>query len=156
MSHSRELRDFVAGWETLALVAYPATEEERKRNIWTIGYGHTKGVKEGDTCTREQAEAWLDEDLEAHGAELRGFMTRTPTQQQYDALLSLGFNVGITGKDKLGPSGTMRLFNEGKDQECADRMLLWNKQGGVVLRGLIHRRAAEHAIYVQADYTGRP
>lgn len=154
--HSPELRDFVAGWEDLRLVAYAATERERARGIWTIGYGCTEGVQEGDRCTREMAEAWLDGALEVRGQQLVRWMSREPTQQQFDALLALGYNVGIDGAQGLGPSRTLALFNEGLDQRCADRFLLWNKQDGVVMRGLTKRRMAERSIYLGGYYGGRP
>ena len=47
--------DLIKSYEKLRLVAYAATEEERKQGIWTIGWGHTRGVKQGDTCTEAEA-----------------------------------------------------------------------------------------------------
>src|SRR6185295_10718969 len=67
--HSREGRNtlkigergmaLIKSHETLQLTAYRPTKDD----VWTIGYGHTKGVTEGITCTEQQAEAWLLEDL---------------------------------------------------------------------------------------------
>jgi lysozyme len=151
-----ELVEFLKGWEKFRAVAYPATEDERKRGIWTYGFGHTRGVKQGDTCTEEQATRLLVDRLVVVEDELREFVKRTPSPRQWDALVSLGDNCGVKGENKVGPSGLVRLFNQERDQECADRFLLWNKQSGVVVNGLSKRRAAERAIYLQGDYSIRP
>lgn len=152
MIYSDELVDFVKGWEFLSLIAYPDGA-----GVWTIGWGHTRHVKQGDTCDRAMATAYLLNDLIAVEKELAGFITRTGyQQQQYDALCTLGFNVGVTGPHKVGESFTMWLFNAGRDTECADRFLRWNMSGGVPVRGLSRRRAAERDIYLHGDYSGRP
>lgn len=151
MIHSDALREFIPGWEAVRLKAY-----RDGGGVPSIGIGHTRGVKMGDTCTREQALWWLKSDLVSVEEELAEFMHRAPTQQQFDALVSIGFNCGVKGKDKIGESGLMARFNAGLDQECADRFLLWNKDNGVVIDGLTKRRRAERAIYLVGDYSGRP
>jgi lysozyme len=75
-------------WESCKLKAYlcPA-------GVWTIGYGHTQGVKEGDTCTQEEAESFLRFDLGYY----EGFVNvhfKNVSQNQYDALVSLCYNIG--------------------------------------------------------------
>jgi lysozyme len=62
--------------------------------VWSIGYGHTKGVKQGDTCTVEQANKWLAEDL-AQVERVIPILLPTISQNQFDALASFAFNVGI-------------------------------------------------------------
>lgn len=148
MTHTEELTEFVQAWEGLRLRAY-----RDGGGVPTIGWGHTAFVEMGDTCTREEAKRWLDEDLAAHGEELQSFMTREPTQNQYDAFLSLAFNCGAV---QVGGSGTMRRFNAGEDQACADRFLLWINDNGKPVPGLKARRAAEHAMYLYGSYGGRP
>lgn len=148
MTPSLALRAFIVGWEAMRLTAY-----DDGRGVWTIGVGHTEDVAQGDTCTEEQALAWLEEDLTSHGDKLLRYMTRTPAQQQFDALLSLAFNVGVR---VVGESGTLARFNAGLDQECADRFLLWDKVAGKVWPGLTKRRAAERLMYLDGDYSGRP
>lgn len=151
MIHTPALLDFVAAWEGLRLNAYLDGG-----GVPTIGYGHTRGVHPGDTCDEEQALRWLKSELVTCESELADYMHRQPTQQQFDAFVAIGYNCGIVGKDKIGESGLMARFNAKLDQECADRFLLWNRDGGVVIPGLSHRRAAERAIYLFNDYAGRP
>lgn len=155
MTHSPELRAFVAGWEDPPggppLVAY-----DDGGGVMTIGHGHTRGVRLGDTCTTIQADAWLDDELAVAGNELARYVKRQATQQQWDALVSLGYNCGVVGKDRIGESGLMALFNVRRDQECADRFLMWNRDAGVVNAGLSRRRAAERAMYLFGNYEGRP
>lgn len=148
MTPSLALRAFIVGWEAMRLAAY-----DDGRGVWTIGIGHTEDVQPGDTCTKDQALAWLEEDLTSRGDQLLRYMTRTPAQQQFDALLSLAFNAGVR---VVGESGTLARFNAGLDQECADRFLLWDKVAGKVWPGLTKRRAAERLMYLDGDYSGRP
>lgn len=148
MIPSPEIVDFVAAWEGFRANAYLDAV-----GIWTIGYGQTRGVREGDTVTREEARADLEETLTRDGQVLQAFMTREPSQQQFDALLSLAYNCGV---QRIGESGVMFRFNNGWDRDCADRILWWDKAGGRVLSGLHKRREAERAIYLDGDYSGRP
>lgn len=117
--------------------------------VWTIGYGHTAGVKAGDSCTREQAAKWLKEDLKpiedflnASGVEL--------TQQQFDALASFAFNVGIA---TLGASTLWRKVKaDPQDATIPQEFKKWVYADGGILKGLVRRRAREAAIYENGDY----
>lgn len=148
-----DLQKFVEGWESCRLVAYL---DSGRPPVPTIGWGHTRGVYIGDTCTQTQADEWLRDELDRHACELSVYLTRTPTTQQFDALLSLGYNAGIAPPHGIGQAGIVQLFNTGMLHECADRFLAWNKDGGVVVNGLTKRRHAERAIFVSGDYSGRP
>lgn len=119
--------------------------------VWTIGYGFTRGVKPGDTITREQAETRLRDEL---GVYERGVIQAThgrATQTQFDALVSFAFNVGVAGMSK---STVIKRHNEGNYQAAARAFGLWNKAGGRVLSGLTRRRAAESALYL-TPYPGQ-
>ena len=148
VTHSPELRDFVAAWESLRTHAY-----QDVAGVWTIGYGRTQDVQPGDTCTQDQAAEWLDETLTDFGKQLQRYMTREPSQQQYDALASAAFNCGVAA---IGDSGRMARFNARLDMECADRFLMWSLVNGKQVRGLLRRREAERAMYLYGDYSGRP
>lgn len=135
--------------EGLALKAYlcPA-------NVWTIGYGHTKGVKQGDTCTIEQARAWLMEDcVEAEKAVHR--LVKVPlNQNQFDALVSFCFNVGAdedadTIAEGLGDSTLLRKLNSGDYVGCAGEFPKWVNAKGRVLPGLVTRRKAEQTLFTK-------
>lgn len=148
MTPSPALVDFVGAWEGFRSTAYQDIV-----GVWTIGFGQTKGVQAGDTITLEAALADLNQTLYDTGRILRAYMKREPSQQQFDGLLSLAYNCGV---DRIATSGVMDRFNGGNDEGCADRMLWWNKAGGRVVAGLARRREAERAIYLSADYSGRP
>ena len=81
--------------EGLYLVAYLDS-----RNVPTIGYGRIeyddgRKVQLGDTCTAEQAEQWLQEDIEHDGAHYVRAWAKSPlTQNQFDALTDFTFNRG--------------------------------------------------------------
>jgi lysozyme len=143
-----DLVAFVAAWEGFREKAYQDIV-----GVWTIGYGFTQGVQEGDRVTRADANFRLEAELGATEIRLRPFMRRIPSKQQADALISLAYNCGVAA---IGKSGLMTRFNDGDDEECAKRFLLWSKAGGRTVAGLYHRRAAEMAIYTQGDYSGRP
>lgn len=80
--------DFIAQWEGCKLSAYRCSV-----GVWTLGYGHTKGVHEGDTCTAEQAKARLIEDIQAHVNQLAHYINVPVSQNEFIALTSLAFNV---------------------------------------------------------------
>ncbi|NJK97351.1 MAG: lysozyme [Bacteroidales bacterium] len=61
--------------------------------VWTIGWGHTKGVKPRDICTQEQADKWLEEDLIEFERIISIWFPRL-NQHQFDAMVSLCFNIG--------------------------------------------------------------
>ena len=60
---------------------------------WTIGYGHTSGVEPGDTCTREEADEFLKEDL-INAENAVNAQNLDLSQTQFDALVSFVYNIG--------------------------------------------------------------
>lgn len=138
---------FIRGYEKLRLTAYLPTPND----VPTIGWGHTRGVKMGDTCTREQADAWLLEDLaDAETCVNKRIAGIAITQGQYDALVSLCQNIGC---GNFAGSTVLRRLLDGDDDGAADAFKMWNKQrdkktGGMKeLAGLTARRAAEKEIF---------
>lgn len=113
--------------------------------VWTIGYGFTKNVKDGDTITREEAEARLRNELVEYEQAVLAACTLPPNQHQFDALVCCAWNIGIAGIRK---SSMIRAHNRGDFQAAARAFLLWNKAGGKVWPGLTRRRAAEAALYL--------
>lgn len=113
--------------------------------VWTIGVGHIKGVKRGDTITMEQADRFLAEDhAEAEAAVNR--CVKVPLEQhQFDALASWTFNLG---GGALSGSTMLKKLNAGDFDGAADEMLRWNKAGGRVLAGLTKRRIAERMLFL--------
>jgi lysozyme len=125
-------------YETLRLVAYLPTHNDR----WTIGYGHTNGVHQGDRCTEAQADAWLREDVAVAERAVAGLGVPL-SQSMYDALTSLVFNVGSAPlRQTIGRRLKARNYFG-----AWEGMAAWRKQGGKDLRGLARRRAEEMALF---------
>jgi lysozyme len=112
--------------------------------IPTIGVGHTRGVRMGDRCTLQQADAWLTEDLHDAEAAVSMLVKKPLTQSQFDALVSFTFNLGAS---RLGESTLLILLNRGNYTGAAAQFQRWDKSKGVTLPGLVRRRAAEAALF---------
>ena len=110
----------------------------------TIAFGRTKNVKMGDTCTQEQADAWLEEELEEYTGYVNDAVTQTLNQNQLDAMVAWTYNLGPTN---LRSSTLLSVLNEGKMQEVPQQMRRWNKANGKVLPGLERRRLAESMLF---------
>jgi lysozyme len=121
----------------------------------TIGYGHTRSVTAEDVrlarkIRLDEAEALLDQDLAEFDDLVRLCCTVPANENQHGAMVSLAFNIGAEGFRK---SSVLRAHNRGDWAIAAQAFSLWNKAtvGGrkVVLPGLVARRAAEAALYLQ-------
>jgi lysozyme len=95
--------------------------------VWTIGYGFTKNVKAGDTLTKEQCEAKLLEELQEYEAAVLSSVRGEVTQAQFDAMVSLTWNIGISGFRK---STVLKAHLRGDYQAASRAFGLWNKAGG--------------------------
>lgn len=113
-----------------------------QRGIWTIGYGHTAGVRPGQTITQEEAEQFLAEDIQAAAHFVNRVVQVKLEQGQFDALVDFAFNVGITN---FRNSTLLKEVNEGNFREALAQFNLWDHCGGVVNAGLLRRRQAEAA-----------
>lgn len=108
--------------------------------IWTIGYGHTKGVTAGQTITQKKAEEYLREDIVTAERHVNSYYDRYKwNQNEFDALVSFAFNIG----------SITQLTNNGKRTitEISNKILAYNKAGGKELVGLTRRRQAEKALF---------
>ena len=128
-------------FEGLSLKAYPdpATNGEP----YTIGFGHTGSVRMGDRVTEEQAEGLLRHDLERFEKAVNALAPKT-TQNQFDAMVSLAFNVG---EGNLKSSTLLKLHNAGDFAGAQGQFVRWNKAAGKVMAGLTRRREAEAKLY---------
>lgn len=115
---------------------------------WTLGYGATKGIRSGMTCTTEEAEQRITQDLDEHGKIVKRLVNVPLTQGQYDALVSFVFNLG---GGAFKSSTLLKKLNSGNYDDCPEQIMRWNKarvDGKLQpLRGLTRRRAAEAAIF---------
>lgn len=133
--------ELIAKYEGCCLDAYKCPA-----GVWTIGYGHTAGVKQGDKLpSTEAARALLKEDLKKYGGYVNncvkdGSIAFGLTQNQFDALTSFCYNCG---------NGSLHKLVSGRNAVAvADKLLEYNKGGGKVLAGLTRRREEERALFL--------
>lgn len=113
--------------------------------ILTIGYGHTGAeAKEGVTITQAQADNLLKADLSKFETGITDLMEVPINENQFSALVSLAFNIGLGA---LSKSGLLNKLNNGDYKGCADSFPRWNKAGGRVVKGLIRRREEERQLF---------
>ena len=118
-------------------------------DVLTIGYGHTKGVKEGDLITQQEAENLLAEDLKEFENYINDMVTVPLNQNQFDALVSWVFNLGPAN---LKASTMLKVINIGNYENVPEQIKRWNKAGGKVLDGLIRRREAESLMFQNKEW----
>lgn len=140
MIASDACRAIVKSFEGFRDTAYMPRPGDR----WTIGYGHTEGVKEGDTCTEPQANQWLIQGMQEAETDVNKLVSVPLSQGEYDALVSLAYNIGF--KD-FRASTLLAYLNQRKYAMAGSQILVWNKAGGVIMAGLVRRRQAEFKLY---------
>jgi lysozyme len=143
MTTSRRGIQLIKGFEGLKLESYKCPA-----GVWTIGYGHTAGVKPGIVISEAQAEEYLKADLIAFERYLNG-LGLALNQNQFDALVSFIYNVG-TGN--FSSSTLLRKVRANpQDNSIMDEFLRWVYSKGRVLPGLQRRRLAEMKLYFSND-----
>lgn len=134
----------IKSFEGLRTVAYKDVA-----GVWTIGYGHTSGVKAGQVITEAQALIMLKEDCDRFVKHVNGYQTKYGwNQNQFDALVSFAFNLGSI--DKLTANGTR------SNAVIVQKMVLYNKAGGKVIAGLTNRRIKEQKLFLDTDIEQSP
>ena len=139
MHISEEGLSLIKKFEGCELEAYKCSA-----GVWTIGYGRTKNVNEGDTCTQEQADKWLEEELPVYGAYVSDAVLVPLDQNEFDALVAWTYNLGPTN---LKNSTMLTVLNQARYEEVPREIKRWNKAGGEVLQGLVRRREAEALLF---------
>ncbi len=142
-------------FEQCRLTAYP-DPGSRDGHPWTIGWGSTgPGIAKGVTWTQEQADERFNSDLNhKYGAAVDFLLGDTPTtQNQFDAMVSLCYNIGIGSKSTNKPGGftrssVLRLHKAGDYLGASRAFLMWVKNDGKVMKGLTRRRLAEADLYM--------
>ena len=119
---------------------------------WTIGYGHTLTAREGAEVSEPDAEALLVYDLIAVQHAVNESVYAPLSQNQFDALCSFAFNVGL---DNFRRSQVLKRLNAGAHVQAACAMELWRKTDfegeRIVLDALVRRRASEKALFLSPD-----
>ena len=117
--------------------------------VWTIGYGHTKDVKQGDKINQDEAEHLLEEEMPEYEGYINDMVEVSLEQCQFDALVSWVYNLGPTN---LSSSTLLKVLNEGDYDEVPFQIKRWNKAGGKVLEGLTRRREAEALLFQDKEW----
>lgn len=136
----------ITSFEDLRLKAY-----DDGVGVWTIGYGTTiypngVAVKEGDSCTLEQAKSFFQHYLRRFQTAVNDAVSVPLSQNQFDALVSLAYNIGTNA---FKTSTLVKYLNALAYNAAADEFQKWNRGGGKVLKGLVRRREAERALFLK-------
>ncbi|HBV40215.1 MAG TPA: muraminidase [Erwinia sp.] len=144
MEISRNGIRFIKQEEGEKLTAY-----RDSRGIFTIGVGHTglvdnSPIAAGLVITAEQSDRLLLADISYVEKSINEEVQVSLTQNQYDALCSLVFNIGVSA---FKGSTVLKKINEGDDEGAAEAMLLW-KRAGQLPEALLPRRKRELALFL--------
>ena len=135
MKSSELLINKIIEFEGCKLTAYKCPA-----GVWTIGVGHTKGVKQGQTITKAQAMTLLKGDLLPCENYVNN-LSVCKTQGQFDALVDFAFNLGTAA---LGRSTLLKYIRAKKpEQYIREEFAKWVNSKGMRLKGLVIRRAWE-------------
>lgn len=126
--------------EGLVLNAYQCSA-----GVWTIGYGHTKNVKKGDSITEEKANLFLEKDLKYTVKIVNLYVLVPITQSMFDALCSFVFNVGVNA---FKTSTMLKLLNRREYEKAALEFERWIFVRGTRSNGLVNRRKKEQYLFM--------
>ncbi len=136
--------DFIKAHE-----GYRRTAAELPDGRWVIGYSHTQTARQGVSVSPEDAEALLMHDLKPVEEAVNDLVFAPLTQNQFDALVSLAFNIGVR---QFRLSGIVRHINEGRPLDAASCFDVWRRveidRKPVVVDALVRRRASEKAMFL--------
>jgi lysozyme len=136
--------NFIKSFEKCRLTAYLPTPNDK----WTVGWGMTlfngTPVTEGLVVTQAEADKAFAACIKAYEQSVSIMVTMTIKQNQFDALVSLAYNIGLAA---LKRSTLLKKLNGGDLQTAAAEFLKWDKQAGEVLPGLTKRRKAEQKMF---------
>jgi lysozyme len=117
-----------------------------KPPVPTLYCGLTKGIKMGMVATEEECQRLFIRELAIYDDAVDDLVKVPMTQNAHDALVSFAYNCGVGA---LKGSTLLKLLNQGKYEQAAAQFARWNKAGGKVWPGLVRRRAAEAALFLE-------
>ena len=116
--------------------------------VWTIGYGWTHGVKEGDTITMEKASELVQQEVAKIAKQIKATLGTevfaSLTENQVCALIDFVYNLGL---GNFKNSTLCKMIKSGQIMEAGKQFERWVKAGGKVLPGLVKRREAEKELW---------
>ncbi|MEQ9946617.1 lysozyme [Pectobacterium aroidearum] len=135
--------DLIKSFEGLKLTKYLDTAGK-----WTIGYGHLILPHENfdNGITLQEADLLLRQDLKTAETGVQHYVNVDLNGNQFGALTSFTYNLGV---ESLETSTLLRLLNQGNYGAAADQFPRWDKDGEKVVEGLLRRREAERALFLQ-------
>ncbi len=139
MQYSQDGLKLTQSFEACRLEAYLDS-----KGIPTIGWGHTHGVRMGDTCTQAEADAWLMADLQAAVYAVNHYVAIHLRQNEFDAMVDFCFNCGA---GNFASSTMLRKLNQCDLVGAAAELERWDMAGGQHVAGLLRRRKAEEAMF---------
>ncbi|WP_113626302.1 lysozyme [Pectobacterium peruviense] len=136
--------NLIKSFEGLRLTKYLDTAGR-----WTIGYGHLILPNENfdNGITSQEAESLLRQDLKTAENGVQKHVKVDLNGNQFGALTSFTYNLGV---ENLAESTLLCLLNQGNYSAAADQFPRWDKDGEQVVEGLLRRRKAEEALFLQA------
>jgi RHS repeat-associated protein len=144
MSVSQKGQDFIKDYETLSLTVYDAN---KPHGDWTIGFGHKVESSNVADISKGQAEKLFSQDVSNMAAHVNHDLKVSVTQNQFDALVSLRFNAGANAV-----TPPVSDLNRTGHATMGDFTKHYITAGGVPMKGLEIRRAAEWRIFSQGVY----
>ena len=145
MKISEEGKALIKKFEGCELEAYKCPA-----GVWTIGYGHTKGVQQGDIWSQDHAEHMLDVELEEYEGYINDLVDVELEQHQFDALVAWVYNLGV---GNLISSTLLVKLNAGLYEDVPHEIKRWNKANGEILEGLVRRRESESLLFQNKDWS---
>lgn len=135
--------ELIKKYEGCRLLAYKCPA-----GVWTIGYGHTAGVKSGMAITKADAERLLLQDLKRFEEGVEALVKVPLTSNQFSALVSFAFNCGLAA---LRSSTLLKKLNVGDLNGAAREILRWDKVNKKPVEGLTKRRKEEQKLFLTKD-----
>lgn len=141
MRASNKALDEIKRWEKCELVAY-----QDEGGVWTLGYGETGAhITKGLHVTPSEAEGWLVNRTDSLSSSITDLVRVPLKQHQFDALVSLAYNIGITA---FAHSTLLKLLNQGFPEKAAEEFIKWDHVKGKEVPGLRSRRMAERSLFL--------
>lgn len=147
MNISEQGLALIKRFEGCSLTAYP--DPATGGAPWTIGFGWTQPIDGVAVCpgmviSQAKAEELLRRGIVSYEQALNKVIKAPVTQNQFDAMLSLAYNIGTRA---FSTSTLLKLLNQKDYAGAAEQFLRWDKAGGKVMPGLTRRRYAEREMF---------